>query len=86
VAEVETLGGNAQGALKSFVERIERLEEDKAGVASDIKDVYAELKGQGFDGKTVRALIRLMKQDKAKRQEAQAMLDLYSHALGLDLV
>lgn len=76
-------GGVAQDQLRSIVERIERLEEEKAAIANDIKEVYAEAKGNGFDTKTLRQVIRLRKQDKAERQEQEAILDLYLHALGM---
>ncbi len=69
--------------LRLFIERIERLEEDKKGVADDIKDVYAEAKGTGFDAKTMRAIVRLRKMEAAARQEAEALLDTYKTALGL---
>ena len=69
--------------LRLLIERIERLEEDKKGIADDIKDVYAEAKGTGFDTKTMRAIIRLRKMEKAARQEAEALLDTYKTALGL---
>ena len=72
----------AQGRLKTIVERIERLEEDKAAIATDLKEVYAEAKGEGFDTKILRKVIRLRKQDKAKRQEEEAILDLYLSAIG----
>lgn len=76
-------GGVAQDQLRSVVERIERLEEEKAAIANDIKEVYAEAKGNGFDTKTLRQVIRLRKQDKAERQEQEAILDLYMSALGM---
>lgn len=76
-------GGVAQDQLRSIVERIERLEEEKAAIANDVKEVYAEAKGNGFDTKTLRQVIRLRKQDKAERQEQEAILDLYLHALGM---
>lgn len=69
--------------LRLFIERIERLEEDKKGIADDIKDTYAEAKGTGFDAKTMRAIVRLRKMEKAARQEAEALLDVYKTALGL---
>ncbi len=69
--------------LRLFIERIERLEEDRKGVADDIKDVYAEAKGTGFDTKTMKAIVRLRKMEKAARQEAEALLDTYKTALGL---
>ena len=65
------------------MERIERLEEEKAAIANDIKEVYAEANGNGFDTKTLRAVIRLRKLDKAERQEQDAILDLYLSALGM---
>jgi len=77
-----TLGATAQGKLKSFVERIERLEEDKAAVASDLKEVYAEAKGEGFDTRILRKVIRLRKADTAKRQEEEALIELYVSAIG----
>lgn len=76
-------GGVAAGQLKSFVERIERLEEEKKGIADDIRDVFAEAKGQGFDTKVMRQVIRLRKKDVSERQEEEALLDLYMHALGM---
>ncbi|MGX1198829.1 DUF2312 domain-containing protein [Parvibaculum sp. MBR-TMA-1.3b-4.2] len=76
-------GGVAQDQLRSIVERIERLEEEKAAIANDIKEVYAEAKGNGFDTKTLRQVVRLRKQDKAERQEQEAVLELYMHALGM---
>ena len=81
-SSIDTLNATAQGKLKSLVERIERLEEDKAAVASDLKEVYAEAKGEGFDTKILRKVVRLRKQDKAKRQEEEALLDLYLSAIG----
>lgn len=69
--------------LRLFIERIERLEEDRKGISDDIKDVYAEAKGSGFDTKTMRAIVRLRKMEKAARQEAEALLDTYKTALGL---
>lgn len=85
----EGIGHNAPaaGQLQSLIERIERLEEDKANVALDIKEVYAEAKGQGFDSKAIRSLIRLRKKDRAKVAEERAILELYANALGCgDLV
>jgi uncharacterized protein (UPF0335 family) len=73
----------AAGQLRAFIERIERLEEEKQAIADDIKDVYAEMKGSGFDTKAVRTIIRLRKKDQAERQEEEAMLDLYKAALGM---
>ena len=75
--------GVAAEELKQFVERIERLEEEKAGLAGDIKDVFAEMKGRGFDTKAVRSILRIRKKDHAERQEEEAMLELYMQALGM---
>ena len=69
--------------LRLFIERIETLEEEKKGIADDIKDVYAEAKGTGFDTKTMKTIVRLRKMEKAARQEAEALLDVYKTALGL---
>ena len=74
----------AAGQLRAFIERIERLEEDKQAIADDIKDVFAEMKGSGFDTKAVRTIIRLRKKDQAERQEEEAILDLYKAALGME--
>ncbi|MBO6539691.1 MAG: DUF2312 domain-containing protein [Rhizobiaceae bacterium] len=79
----ETAQTVAAGQLRAFIERIERLEEDKQAIADDIKEVYAELKGNGYDTKAVRTLVRLRKKDQAERQEEEAMLDLYKAALGM---
>ena len=79
---IDTLGVTAQGKLKSLVERIERLEEDRAAVAGDLKEVYAEAKGEGFDTKIIRKVIRLRKADSAKRQEEEALIELYISAIG----
>ncbi|MBE0694864.1 MAG: DUF2312 domain-containing protein [Aquamicrobium sp.] len=73
----------AAGQLRSFIERIERLEEEKKTIADDIKEVFAEAKGTGFDTKAIRTLIRLRKKDQAERQEEEAILDLYKAALGM---
>ena len=73
----------AADQLKAFVERIERLEEEKAGLASDIKEVYAEAKGSGFDTKALRKIVSLRKKDHEERQEEEAMLELYMQALGM---
>lgn len=74
----------AAGQLKAFIERVERLEEDKQAIADDIKEVFAEMKGTGFDTKAVRTIIRLRKKDQAERQEEEAILDLYKAALGME--
>lgn len=69
--------------LRSFIERVERLELEKATVAEALKAVYIEMKGEGFDTKAVRKIIALRKMDEAARQEAEAMIDLYRNALGM---
>ena len=69
--------------LRLFIERIERLEEEKKGIADDVKDVYAEAKSTGYDVKTMRAIVRLRKMEKNARQEAEALLETYKEALGL---
>lgn len=73
----------AADELKQFVERIERLEEEKAAIAGDIKEIYAELKGRGFDGKAVRKIIALRKKALEERMEEDAILELYLQALGM---
>lgn len=74
---------NSHGHLRSLVERIERLEEDKAAIGADIKEVYSEAKSNGFDPKIMRMVIRLRKREAAERAEEQAMLDVYLAALGM---
>ncbi|HEY9219612.1 MAG TPA: DUF2312 domain-containing protein [Phenylobacterium sp.] len=81
-SNIDVLNSTAQTQIKSIVERIERLEIEKAEVAEQIKEVMAEAKGNGFDVKILRKVIRLRKQDRAKRQEEEAILDLYLSALG----
>ena len=83
-SDAQDVGGVAGARLKSFIERIERLEEEKSAIASDIKDVYAEAKGTGFDTKTIRKIISLRKVDTEKRREADEMLDLYKSAIGME--
>ncbi|MFT8736808.1 MAG: DUF2312 domain-containing protein [Zymomonas mobilis] len=73
----------AADQLRLFIERIERLEEEKHGIASDARDVYLEAKSQGFDTKTMRSIIRLRKMEKDARDETDALLETYRHALGL---
>ena len=73
----------AAGQLRALIERIERLEEEKKTIADDIKEVFAEAKGTGFDTKAMRSIIRLRKKDQAERQEEDAILDLYMAALGM---
>lgn len=80
-----TIGHNsvAKDQLRSVVERIERLNEEKDQIASDVRDVYAEAKGNGFDIKALRTIVRMRKQDKAEREEKEAILDTYLQALGM---
>ena len=73
----------AADQLRLFIERIERLEEEKKGMADDVRDVYAEAKGQGYDVKTMRTIIKLRKMEKNARDEAEYLLDTYKAALGL---
>jgi uncharacterized protein (UPF0335 family) len=73
----------AKDQLKSIIERIERLEEEKKTISDDIRDVYAESKGNGFDVKALRTIIRLRKQDPNERQEQETILETYMHALGM---
>lgn len=80
---MEGAAGIAHGQLRSVVERIERLEEEKASIAADIKEVYAEAKGNGFDTKILRKIVRLRKVDTAERQEEEALMDVYMAALGM---
>jgi uncharacterized protein (UPF0335 family) len=82
-ASPDVLTAAAQGRLRTLVERLERLDEDKAAVMADMKEVFAEAKGEGYDVKTLRKILRIRKMDKAKRQEEEAILDLYLSALGL---
>jgi uncharacterized protein (UPF0335 family) len=72
------------GHLTAFIERIEKLEEEKRAIADDIKDVYAEAKGTGFDPRIMRKIVSLRKQDKSKRQEEEEILGLYLAALGME--
>jgi uncharacterized protein (UPF0335 family) len=73
----------AKDHLKAFVERIERLEEEKKTISDDIRDVYAEAKANGFDTKALRAVIRMRKEDADERKEHEAILETYLHALGM---
>lgn len=74
---------SAKDQLRAFVTRIERLEEERAALAADLREVYAEAKGNGFDVKALRSVIRLRKQDANKRREEEAVLITYLHALGM---
>jgi uncharacterized protein (UPF0335 family) len=80
----ETSQTVAAGQLRAFIERVERLEEEKSQLQEDIKDIFAEMKGSGFDTKAVRTIIRLRKKDANERQEEEAILELYKAALGME--
>ena len=75
--------GTTKDQLRSLVERVERLEEEKAAIATDIREVYAEAKAHGFDTKAMRVVVRLRKQDAQQRMEEEAVLATYMHALGM---
>jgi uncharacterized protein (UPF0335 family) len=79
----DTLGGNAQQALRSIVERVERLTEEKAALAGDIREIFAEAKSTGFDTKAIKEIIKIRKQDRDKRREEMSVLETYMHALGM---
>ncbi len=81
--EARDVGGVGGERLRSFIERLERLEEEKASIAEDIKETYAEAKGVGFDAKTMRKIVSLRKMDGEKRREAEELLDLYKSAIGM---
>ncbi len=82
-AKAGTAGGVSAGQLQSIIERIERLEEEKAALAADIRDIYAEAKANGFDPKVLRQVLKIRRMDKADRDEQEALLDTYLHALGM---
>ena len=81
-AHGDILNQAAQGQLKSIIERIERLEQEKSEIAEQINEVFAEAKGNGFDVKVLRKVVRIRKQDRAKRLEEESILDLYLSAIG----
>lgn len=74
----------AKDQLKQLIEKIERLAEEKAAIAADMSEVFKEAKGQGFDTKIMRQVIRLRKMDKGERAEMESLLDLYMHAMGME--
>lgn len=82
-SQPQDVGGVGGARLLSFIERIERLEEEKAALMEDIKEVYAEAKGVGFDVKTIRKVVSLRKMDGEKRRETEELLDLYKAAVGM---
>jgi len=75
--------GVAKTQLRTFIERIERMEEEKAAIAADIREIYAEAKGNGFDTKALRTIVRVRKQDANARMEQAAVVNTYSNALGM---
>jgi uncharacterized protein (UPF0335 family) len=77
------VGGIAGERLRSFIERIERLEEERRALGADIKEVYAEAKGAGFDAKTMRQIVRIRRMDKDDLDEQETLLDIYKRALGM---
>jgi uncharacterized protein (UPF0335 family) len=77
------IGDNAKAQLRSIIERVERLNEDKKAISDDISDVYAEAKGSGFDVKALRTVIRMRKQDADERAEQEEILESYMHAMGM---
>jgi len=81
--EMSEVGGVAGDRLRSFIERVERLEEEKATIAVDIREVYAEAKATGFDPKIMRQIVRLRKMESDDRQEQEALLEIYKSALGM---
>jgi uncharacterized protein (UPF0335 family) len=81
--EVKDVAGVAGQRLKSLIERIERLEDEKKGLADDVKDVYAEAKGVGFDAPTIRRIVKLRKMEPEKIREQDELLDLYKSAIGM---
>ena len=76
-------GGIAVDQLKSIIGRVEKLEEEKAGLAADIRDVFAEAKGNGYDVKAIRTIIKMRKMDASEREEAETILDTYLNVLGM---
>lgn len=81
-ASPDVLTSTSAGRLRTLIERLERLDEDREAIVADTKEVFAEAKGEGYDVKTLRKVLRIRKQDRAKRQEEEAILDLYLSALG----
>ena len=77
------VGGIAVDQLKSIIARVEKLEEEKSGIAADIRDVFAEAKGNGFDVKAIRSILKIRKMDAQEREEEETILDTYLHALGM---
>ncbi|MBO0358607.1 DUF2312 domain-containing protein [Hymenobacter sp. BT186] len=84
MTETANIGGVTGERLKQYIERIERLEEEKSGIAEDIRDVYAESKSAGYETKIIRQIVKLRKMDRQKRQEQEEILELYKSAIGLE--
>ncbi len=80
----QVVGPNAREALKAYVERVERLREEQKVLSDDVRDVYAEARGHGFDVKALKTVIRLRTQDAAERKEQEAVVETYMHALGME--
>ncbi|MBT3332908.1 MAG: DUF2312 domain-containing protein [Rhodospirillaceae bacterium] len=78
------VGGIAADRLRQFIERVERLEEEKAALSADVREVYSEAKSVGFDPKIMRAIVKLRKMNDADQQEMEALIDTYKHALGME--
>ncbi len=83
MAKGKTVGGVGVDQLKSIIGRVEKLLEEKSGIAADIRDVFAEAKGNGFDIKAIRTIIKMRKMDASEREEAETILDTYLNALGM---
>ena len=81
-ASPDVLTNTSAGRLRTIIERLERLDEEREAIMADMKEVFAEAKGEGYDTKTLRKVLKIRKTDKAKRQEEEAILDLYLSALG----
>lgn len=80
---MNAIGDNSKEQIRSIVERVEKLNEDKDAISSDIKDIFSEAKGNGYDVKALRTIIRLRKMDANDREEAETILETYMHALGM---
>ncbi len=83
-ARAESSSGISAERLRSFIKRIEKLEEDKAGIGEDLKEVYSEAKGTGFDVKIIRQIVRIRKMEVEQRREMDELLDLYKSVLGME--
>ena len=83
MAKSTRVGGVAVDQLRSIIGRVEKLEEEKTGISADIREVFAEAKGNGFDIKAIRSIIKLRKMDASEREEQETILDTYLHALGM---